>query len=369
VNPANNSESVPVDSNGWPLGDATTVLFDDRAVPAWSPPLDDPWGWQSPLNGTYLMNFTGQGTVAAVAGQGDFNVSGCAFDAPTFTTSCQITLAPGSPNLIVIDITATKRNATAPSGSGFTNMRVMRPGHWDDQPATPSPEMLAMLGANGTQVFPTHMRFMGITGTNTGPGYYGDEGHHYLDFTMRCLPTDALIPNSLRPGCWGIPWEQVVQFSQATGKGVWINAPVSATVSLPVNTSSYVYEWATLMKNGNSFTGNAGLPAGVPIYLEHSNEGEERGGGRGKGERGGRRRRKGEGEAGAHHPTPRPAFVAAQMKKGEGGAHPPTPRPATNHRHPSLLTSSSSTSPHPFPSSRSLELRIPAVRVEQARCD
>ncbi len=274
VNPANNSENVAVDENGWPMGDSTTVLFDDRAVPAWNPPLDDPWGWQSPINGTYYLNFTGQGDVSGVAGQGNFNVSNCAFDAATFTTACQVTLPPGAPNLVVIDITNTKRNATAPAGSGFTNMRVMRPGHWDDGLWTPSPEMLDMLGANGTRVFPNHMRFMGITGTNNQAGYYGDEGHHYLDFTMRCLPTDALIPNSLRPGCWGMPWEYVVLFAQSTGKGVWVNAPVSATVSYPVNASSYVYNWATLLKNGNEYTGNQGLPAGVPIYVEHSNEGE-----------------------------------------------------------------------------------------------
>ena len=93
-----------------------------------------------------------------------------------------------------------------------------------------------------------------------------------LDFSNRCLPSDALVPNSLRAGCWGIPWEEVIQASQATGKGVWINAPVSATVSWPANTSSYVYEWATLMRDGNAATGGKGVPDGAPIYIEHSNE-------------------------------------------------------------------------------------------------
>lgn len=93
-----------------------------------------------------------------------------------------------------------------------------------------------------------------------------------LDFSNRCLPSDALVPNSLRAGCWGIPWEEVIQASQATGKGVWVNAPVSATVSWPANTTSYVYEWATLMRDGNAATGGKGVPAGAPIYIEHSNE-------------------------------------------------------------------------------------------------
>jgi hypothetical protein len=64
----------------------------------------------------------------------------------------------------------------------------------------------------------------------------------------------------------------VIQTSQATKKGIWINAPVSATVSFPVNISSYVYNLALLMKNGNAYTDNQGVPSNVPIYLEHSNE-------------------------------------------------------------------------------------------------
>ena len=114
--------------------------------------------------------------------------------------------------------------------------------------------------------------YRGITGTNENPGYYGDAGHHYLSFADRCLPSDAIVPNSLRPGCWGIAWEMVIQASQATGRGVWINAPVSATLSWPANETSYVYEWATLMRDGNAATGNKGIPSGAPIYIEHSNE-------------------------------------------------------------------------------------------------
>jgi hypothetical protein len=254
-----------------------TVVFDDRAVPAWAPPLDDPWAWQAPLNGTYYFNFTGQGNVSTVPGQNDdVTVTNTTFDAATFTTAGYITLPPASPNLIVIQITNTQRNASAPVGSGFTNLRIMRPGHYDDttnSAFTLSPEMKQLV-TNSTF---NHIRFMGATGTNSQAGYYGDEGHHYLDFTDRCLPTDALNPmGALRAGCWGIPWETVIQVSQQTNTGVWINAPISATVSVSpsMNTSSYVYQWATLMKNGNEFTNNTGIPDTLPIYLEHSNEGK-----------------------------------------------------------------------------------------------
>ena len=117
-----------------------------------------------------------------------------------------------------------------------------------------------------------HLRFMGITGTNSQAGYYGDAGHHYLEWTDRCLPSDAQWPSSVRAGCWGMPWEAVVGFAQASGKGLWVNLPVSATVNNPVNATSYAYQWATLFKAGNAATGGKGVPAGAPIYVEHSNE-------------------------------------------------------------------------------------------------
>ena len=69
-----------------------------------------------------------------------------------------------------------------------------------------------------------------------------------------------------------MPWEAVVGFSQASGKGIWVNLPVSATLYNPVNTSAYAYQWAALLKAGNAATGGKGVPDGAPIYVEHSNE-------------------------------------------------------------------------------------------------
>jgi hypothetical protein len=146
----------------------------------------------------------------------------------------------------------------------------MRPGRSSDPDRTWSPELLEMMKPLD------HLRFMGITGTNTNPGYYGDAGHHYLEWTNRCLATDAIWPNSVRTGCWGMPWEDVITLSQAANKGVWVNMPISATLNLlsggAANTSCYVYKWATLLRDGNQFTGGKGIPNGVPIYVEHSNE-------------------------------------------------------------------------------------------------
>lgn len=258
-----NGSTAPVDAAGWPMTDSWTVIFDERAVPAWAPPLDDPWGWQAPLNGTYAFSIAGKASVAAGSAC-SIIVSNVTFDASTWTTTGFFTLPPGAPNLAVLNFTATQRTADAPVGSGFTGLRVLRPGHWADHDGVWSPELLALVAPY------SHLRFMGITGTNTFPGYYGDPGHHALEWTDRCLPSDAFWPNSLRPGCWGMPWEHVVSFAQASGKGVWVNTPISATLGLigdPVkgaaNLSTYVGHMAALLK---------AVPAGAPIYVEHSNE-------------------------------------------------------------------------------------------------
>ena len=156
--------------------------------------------WEQPINGTYFWTLTGNATLSMAGSSGI--VLNTTFDAAAFTTSGFIELPPG-PALMVFSFTNTRRNATAPLNSGFTALRVMRPGHYADPPRTWSPELIAMASV------PDHLRFMGITGTNTQPGFYGDAGHHILEWGDRCLPTDAQWPNTLRPGCWGLDWESV----------------------------------------------------------------------------------------------------------------------------------------------------------------
>jgi len=185
---APNGSDVPVDASGWPLSDCSSVMFDMRAVPAWAPPLDDPWGWSPPVNGTYWFNLTGKATVTEEPGSYGV-VSGVTFDEATWTTAGFITMPLATPatqtNLMVLVFTNTQRSAAAPPGSGFTGLRVMRPGHYNDTEDTWSPELLQAL-----EPF-RHIRFMGITGTNNQAGYYGDVGHHILEWGDRCLKTDA----------------------------------------------------------------------------------------------------------------------------------------------------------------------------------
>ena len=270
--------NVPTDANGWPQADCQTVVFDERPFPEWqcsSDPtacVDDPWVLGIPVQGTYAFSLQGKATVTTGSdpAAGGVSMDNTTFDPATYTTSGFFTVKAGAPALAELSFTATQRSAGAAPGSGFTGLRIMRPGHASDADGTWSPEMLAMMAPLD------HARFMGATGTNTQPGYYGDAGHHYLEWSDRCLPSDAQWPNDLRPGCWGMPWEDVVSVAQASGKGVWVNIPVSGTLGVgaggAANMSTYGGGMASLLKNGNAATGGKGLPDGVPVYVEHSNE-------------------------------------------------------------------------------------------------
>ena len=274
VDPLNGSSPVAVDASGWPTADAMTVVFDARCFPGWNPPCDDPWSWQAPINGSFAFRFAGKASISCGSDPGEkgVTVTNVTFDAASWTTSGLINLPAGAPNLVELSFTATQRSAASPPNSGFTNLSISQPGFAAGD-ASVDPRLLAALGVGvglGRPLF-QHVRYMGATGTNTNPGYYGDAGHHALSFADRCLPSDALVPNSLRPGCWGMSWEDVVRVTQASGLGAWVNLPVSATASLPPAAGDYAFQMATLFKAGNAATGGAGV-GDAPIYLEHSNE-------------------------------------------------------------------------------------------------
>jgi hypothetical protein len=258
---------APIDANGWATTDAQTVVFDERAIPAWAPPIDDPLKFQPDVSGTYHLSFNGKATIGA-ADAPNITITNPVYQASINTTTADVTLAPNTPALMVLTFTNTQRTASSPTNTGITNLKLIRPGY----------------PANTTQIFTDRLlkafapfsfiRFMGALNTNYDAGYYGDSGHHLIEWAERSLPADAtqqLFPE-LGEGKKGVAWEYVILLANAVNKDVWINIPVSASGSSPDDTASYIYQLAKLFKDGNSFTGNVGLKPGLKIYLEHSNE-------------------------------------------------------------------------------------------------
>jgi fibronectin type 3 domain-containing protein len=282
--------TAPTDANGWPTTDGIVVVFDNRPVPAWAPPIDDPAQDQPNSSGTYTVSFNGAATLYSLAGFPTVIFNNQSYDPATNTTTVNVFL-PGGPTyadglaLMGIGFENTRRSGPSDPtpGDGITNLQVIRPGFTLAQAAT---QVFDPAFVNALAPF-SYLRFMNWLGTNTFPFYVAGPTP-LITWAQRSLPTDefqGVGPNissyPSRAGAWGISWEYVIVLANATNKDIWINVPISATggsdpldptyVAAP-DSSSYVYNLALLLKNGNAFTGNRGLNPGLHIYLEHSNE-------------------------------------------------------------------------------------------------
>jgi fibronectin type 3 domain-containing protein len=274
--------AVPTDANGNPTTDGIIVVFDNRPFPIFLGYSDDPSLDQPDSSGTYSVSFQGQATLSNVSGAPALIFANQVWNSATNTTTVDVTLPGGAtyadgPALMEISFTNTQRTATSGTNTGITGLKAIRPGF-----AANTTEVFDPGFINATAPF-AYLRFMGWAGTNTSTGYYGDTGHHLLDWSSRSLPTDVFqgMGPTIRPGAWGVSWEYILLMANAANKDIWINIPEPATggsdpldptyVASP-DTSSYIYNLALLLKNGNAFTGNKGLNPGLHIYLEHGNE-------------------------------------------------------------------------------------------------
>lgn len=239
-------EAAPTDADGWPVADCQTVLFDIRPFPAWNPPIDDPDKFQPDWSGTYKLSLTGQATIACT--EGGNRIANQRYDATTNATTADVVVQPGS-GLLVLSFSNTRRAATGPIGSGFTRLKVIRPGYPADTKQVFTTEFLRALKPFAA------LRYMDVLDTNHNPGYYGDTGHHALEWKDRRVATDATQQST--GSKYGLAWEYIVQLANLTGKDAWINIPVAAT-------DDYVTQLAGFLKSG--------LHANIKIYIEHSNE-------------------------------------------------------------------------------------------------
>jgi hypothetical protein len=241
------SNPAPIDEHGWPTTDAQTVLFDVRPFGAWKPPVDDPEAFQPDWSGTYKMSFQGQ----AVLGFNEelrSQVLNQKYDPATNLTTADL-VVPKGVGLVAMTFSQTKRTADSPAGSGFTKLKVMRPGYGLDTKTDFNPDFIKSLKPFAV------LRFMDFLDTNHNPGFYGDPGHHALEWKDRHVPDDATQVEYGNK--YGGAWEYVIELAKLTGKDIWINIPVAAT-------DDYIKNLAQLLKQG--------LPPTTNIYIEHSNE-------------------------------------------------------------------------------------------------
>ncbi|GCE12262.1 hypothetical protein [Tengunoibacter tsumagoiensis] len=270
----NTTTALTQDTNGWPTSDFEEII-DNRYNYAWvSGAVNiDPQKASTDISGTYKLSFTGQAVLTS-ADAGDpshagTTVSNQQYNSATNTTTADVTLSNPSGGIVVdLQFTQTKRNPTDAPGTGVTNVKMIRPGYASTPNQVFTNEWLSTLTNHNWTAF----RFMGALGTND----YADpatDGHPYSELypyrlqwsTDRRLPNAGPLYGAAHPGVHGVPWEYVVLIAQITHKDIWINIPVNAS-------DDYVNQVANLLKNGNSFTGNQGIPSNVNVYVEYSNE-------------------------------------------------------------------------------------------------
>jgi hypothetical protein len=222
------------------------VLFDIRPVPAWNPPIDDPDAFQPDWSGTYKLSLVGQAAISATDGGAAMRNS--KYDPANNLTTADLVVPKGC-GLVVLAFRNIVRTNGAPAGSGFTRLRAIRPGYLADTTQVFTDDFLKALRPFAV------LRLMDWLSSNYNPGYYGDEGHHILEWKNRRLPTDATQQDA--GGKYGVAWEYVVELANASGKDIWINIPVAAS-------DDYVQQLALFLKSN--------LKPNIKIYLEHSNE-------------------------------------------------------------------------------------------------
>ena len=266
---------VAMDDSGWPKADGKIAVFDLRPVFAWAPPIDDPEKKiPQNLDGVWKLSFSGIANVSIADGSFSGSITNIQFDSTTNITTADINYPKGEA-LMVLAFNDTQRTPSDPKGSGVVNISIIAPYCNQKNPTLFTPMFIKAL-----QPF-DHLRFMGLLGTNYKTGFYGDTGNHIISWDQRSFVNDSSQKgwSDLRPGKHGWAWEYVLLLANEVNKDIWINIPVSASGCLPYpelnceqDTSSYIYQLALLLKNGNEFTGNKGLNNNLKIYIEHSNE-------------------------------------------------------------------------------------------------
>ena len=240
-----------LDSSLWPKKDAL-IRFDPQF-----------------LNATYKMQFTGKATVLCkerwFGGQGTFIVGGqtyqatlpvgTGYDPATNTTTAEVTFSPvGGLTTQCLIFTNTQRSSNAPTGSGITNLQVMRP---QSQSAGAAPCDV------GTIVYPGAKAALQ---NYTVYRYFGNafaDGHAWSERTQPAMPNGFASPPKL-DGYTNKPcWEDLIMLANEMGKDIYISISPRAD-------HDYYTKLANLVKYGsdgvNPYTSSDQWPAGGPVY-------------------------------------------------------------------------------------------------------
>ncbi|MGE5469641.1 MAG: malectin domain-containing carbohydrate-binding protein [Bacteroidota bacterium] len=244
----NGPTKVAVDSNGWPTSDFSFLV----------------WAGMDQMQGTYAFSFTGQATVT-----GNFSNLSLNYDPASNTSSGTFQYTNSGSSYLALNFAGTRRTATSSTGSGVTQIKLMRPltpGSTQPHPVTELFNRATKAELAKFQV----IRFMDFLATNASV---------QTNWSDRPRPTFASFKRN--PGGaygWqglGGPLEHVIRLSNELGTDAWIDIPARAT-------DDYVRKVAQLFAYGsdgvNPYTSPQSNPVYPPLnpnlklYVEYSNE-------------------------------------------------------------------------------------------------
>jgi len=241
-----------LDASGWPLADAATVFAT---------------GTPSQINGTYHLSFSGKAEVSLMWAPGE--VAATKYDAASNTTTAEVTVALPAQGSVGLVFRNSRRESAASAGSGFSDVRLVRPGYpADGRQVFTSPFLEAMSG------FDT-VRLMDWTSTND---------NLVVKWSDRMKPRDMARPgfsyNGPGGGAWdnsrlGIAIEHQIELCNALHANFWVNVPVAAG-------DEYVRKLALSIRYGTDGTEPYAAPRrsptyppldpGLKAYVEYANE-------------------------------------------------------------------------------------------------
>ncbi len=238
------SGTMAYDSEGWPSCDAQLVM-DFRLVAEWIGEIDDPEQYRYDNTGTYKCSFVGQAALSASGA----SIANNSYNSGTNTTTFDFIISQKQA-YCHLEFTNTKRTAVSSMDTGFTDLKMIRPGYPADSNQVFTDNFINCL----TSASFSAIRFMNVTGAN------GEEPTYpaVTTWSQRKLETDAAqvsIPDIGKPS--GAAWEYVIDLSNMVKMDPWINVPVSAD-------TDYITQLATMFRDN--------LDPNLHVYVESSNE-------------------------------------------------------------------------------------------------
>ncbi len=257
------STPAPTDENGWPTSDAATVVYS---------------GMPEHINGTYKLIFTGQGEIGFVFYQSG-TITNQVYDASTNTTTADVNFAVPPQKVatggasVGISITNSQRTPSSPIGSGFTNMRLYRPGY----------------PTNGSVVFTDYyVKAMQIGSVIRTMDWTATNGNTIVNWNDRNTPLTFAKPypsyisgttkmgGSIVPGAQPyVALEHHIQLANATGRDLWLNIPVVASDDFVTKMAQAILYGTNGTDPYTSPQSNPAYPPlnpGLNVYIEYANE-------------------------------------------------------------------------------------------------